>query len=137
MRFVDVIVEQQNFHVEITVYLIWPLILLWIQVAEMSFFRRVAGFLFRGKVPVLIFKYKGNVQNCISYKGIQLRSPTVMLWERLAEARLRREVLICEQRFHFVPEQMQCFLWEIHLLSVCLTYGTVSFPSDITAQFYF
>lgn len=92
MRFVDVIVEQQNFHVEITVYLIWPLILLWIQVAEMSFFRRVAGLFFRDKVPVLIFKYKGNVQNCISYKGIQLRSPTVMLWERLAEARLRREV---------------------------------------------
>lgn len=90
MRFVDVIVEQQNFHVEITVYLIWPLILLWIQVAEMSFFRRVAGLFFRDKVPVLIFK--GNVQNCISYKGIQLRSPTVMLWERLAEARLRREV---------------------------------------------
>lgn len=60
-----------------------------------------------------------------------------MLWERLAEARLRREVLICEQRFGFVPEQMQCLLWEIHLLSVCLTNGTVSFPSDITAQFYF
>lgn len=58
-----------------------------------------------------------------------------MLWERLAEARLRREVLICE--FGFVPEQMQCLLWETHLLSVCLTIGTVSFPSDITAQFYF
>ncbi|MCJ8749343.1 hypothetical protein PDJAM_G00175160 [Pangasius djambal] len=46
----------------------------------------------RSSVLVLIFKNKGDMQNCSNYRGIKLMSHTVKLWERVGEARLRKFV---------------------------------------------
>uniref|UniRef100_A0A3B4DPZ4 ribonuclease H n=1 Tax=Pygocentrus nattereri TaxID=42514 RepID=A0A3B4DPZ4_PYGNA len=50
-----------------------------------------------------IFKNKGDVQSCSNYRGIKLMSHTMKVWERVVEARLRREVQISEQQFGFMP----------------------------------
>ncbi|KAG2463798.1 RTJK polymerase, partial [Polypterus senegalus] len=52
----------------------------------------------RRSVLVLIFKNKGDVQNCSNYRGIKLISRSMKLWERVVEAmaRLRRGVMISE-----------------------------------------
>lgn len=41
---------------------------------------------------VLIFKNKGEVQNCSNHRGLKLMKCTIKLWERVAEARLRGAV---------------------------------------------
>ena len=53
-------------------------------------------------VLVPIFKNKGDVQSCSNYRGIKLISHTMKLWERVVEARLRREVTISEQQYGFM-----------------------------------
>ncbi|KAL5555076.1 hypothetical protein UlMin_037312 [Ulmus minor] len=40
-------------------------------------------------IVVLIYKNKGDIQNCLNYKGINLMSHTTKLWERVIEQRLR------------------------------------------------
>uniref|UniRef100_A0A3Q3LST9 Protein odr-4 homolog n=1 Tax=Mastacembelus armatus TaxID=205130 RepID=A0A3Q3LST9_9TELE len=57
----------------------------------------------RRSVLVPIFKNKGDVQSCGNNRGIKLMSHTMKLWERVAEARLRSEVSICEQQYGFMP----------------------------------
>ena len=54
---------------------------------------------------VPIFKNKGDVQSCSNYRGIKLISHTMKLWERVVEARLRREVMINEQQYGFMPRE--------------------------------
>ena len=54
---------------------------------------------------VPIFKNKGDVQSCSNYRGIKLISHTMKLWERVVEARLRREVTISEQQYGFMPRK--------------------------------
>ena len=54
---------------------------------------------------VLIFKNKGDVQSCGNYRGINLMSHTMKLWERVVEARLREEVSICEQQCGFMAKK--------------------------------
>ena len=49
-------------------------------------------------VLVLVFKNKGDVQSCSSYSGMKM-------WERVVEAGLRDEVVICEQQYGFIPRQ--------------------------------
>ncbi|KAI5624691.1 hypothetical protein C0J50_15497 [Silurus asotus] len=56
-------------------------------------------------VLVPIFKHKGDVQSCSNYRGINLISHTMKLWERVVEARLREEVTICEQQYGFMPRK--------------------------------
>ena len=56
-------------------------------------------------VLVPIFKNKGDVQSCSNYRGIKLISHTMKLWERVVEARLRREVTINEQQYGFMPRK--------------------------------
>ncbi|MCJ8737953.1 hypothetical protein PDJAM_G00030010 [Pangasius djambal] len=46
----------------------------------------------RSSVLVPIFKNKGDVQNCSNYRGIKLMSHTMKLWERVVEARLRKDM---------------------------------------------
>ena len=53
---------------------------------------------------VLIFKNKGDLQSCGSYRRIKLMSHTMKLWGRVVEARLRTEVSICEQQYGFIPK---------------------------------
>ncbi|KAK3525608.1 hypothetical protein QTP70_000428 [Hemibagrus guttatus] len=59
----------------------------------------------RRSVLVPIFKNKGDVQSCSSYRGIKLMSHTMKLWERVVEARLRKVVEICEQQYGFMPRK--------------------------------
>ncbi|KAK3515943.1 hypothetical protein QTP86_004940, partial [Hemibagrus guttatus] len=56
-------------------------------------------------VLVPIFKNKGDVQSCSNYRGIKLMSHTMKLWERVVEARLRKVVEICEQKYGFMPRK--------------------------------
>ncbi|KAK3565948.1 hypothetical protein QTP86_023273, partial [Hemibagrus guttatus] len=59
----------------------------------------------RRSVLVPIFKNKGDVQSCSSYRGIKLMSHIMKLWERVVEARLRKVVEICEQQYGFMPRK--------------------------------
>ncbi|KAK3541917.1 hypothetical protein QTP86_008097 [Hemibagrus guttatus] len=59
----------------------------------------------RRSVLVPIFKNKGDVQSCSNYRGINLMSHTMKLWERVVEARLRKVVDICEQQYGFMPRK--------------------------------
>ena len=54
---------------------------------------------------VPIFKNKADVQSCSNYRGVKLISHTMKLWERVVEARLRREVIISEQQYGFMPRK--------------------------------
>ena len=59
----------------------------------------------RRGVLVPVFKNKGDVQSCGNDRGIKLMSYTIKLWERVAEARLRTAVSICEQQYGFMPKK--------------------------------
>ena len=48
--------------------------------------------------------YKGkDIKECGNYRGIKLMSHIMKLWERIIEARMRKEVTIAEQQFGFMP----------------------------------
>ncbi len=55
----------------------------------------------RKSVLVPIFKNKGDVQSCNSYRGIKLTCHAIKIWERVVDARLRRVVTISEEQFGF------------------------------------
>ena len=50
-----------------------------------------------------IFKNKGDIQECVNYRGIKLTSHTLKIWEQIIEKRLREKVLISDQQFGFMP----------------------------------
>lgn len=53
------------------------------------------------RTSIVIFKNKGDGQNCSNYRRIELIRHTIKLWERAVEAKLRREVTISEQQCGF------------------------------------
>ena len=57
----------------------------------------------RRSVVVLLHKGKGDIKKCGNYRGIKLMSHTMKLWERVIEARMRKEMMIAEQQFEFMP----------------------------------
>ena len=57
----------------------------------------------RRSVLVPLYKGKGDIKECGNYRGIKLMSHTMKLWERIIEARIRKEVTIAEQQFGFMP----------------------------------
>ena len=57
----------------------------------------------RRSVLVPLYKGKGDIKECGNYRGIKLMSHTMKLWERVIEARIRKEVTIAEQQFGFMP----------------------------------
>ncbi|KAM1110894.1 hypothetical protein ACFX19_010231 [Malus domestica] len=57
----------------------------------------------RKSTLVPIYKNKGDVQNCMNYRGIKLMSHTMKLWERVIEHRLRQETLVSDNQFEFMP----------------------------------
>ena len=57
----------------------------------------------RRSVLVPLYKGKGDIKECGNYQGIKLMSHTMKLWERIIEARIRKEVTIAEQQFGFMP----------------------------------
>ena len=52
---------------------------------------------------VPFYKGKGDIKEYGNYHGIKLTSHTMKLWERVFEARLRKEVWVVEQQFGFMP----------------------------------
>ena len=50
-----------------------------------------------------IFKNKGDIQSCSNYRGIQLISHTMQLWERVVERRLISELTFSEQQYGYLP----------------------------------
>ena len=57
----------------------------------------------RRSVLVPLYKGKEDNKECANYRGIKLMSHTMKLWERVIEARIRKEVTIAEQQFWFMP----------------------------------
>ena len=57
----------------------------------------------RRSMLVPLYKAKGDIKECGNYQGIKLMSRTMNLWERVIEARIRKEVTITEQQFVFIP----------------------------------
>ena len=57
----------------------------------------------RRSVLVSLYKGKGDIKKCGSYRGIKLMSHTMKLREREIEARIRKEVTIAQQQFGFMP----------------------------------
>ncbi|XP_070025975.1 uncharacterized protein [Nicotiana sylvestris] len=56
----------------------------------------------RCSLMILLFKNKGDIQNCNNYRGIKLLSHTMKVWERVVEDRVRRAVSISENQFGFM-----------------------------------
>ncbi|KAG8235168.1 hypothetical protein J437_LFUL015208 [Ladona fulva] len=50
----------------------------------------------RRNILVSLYKAKGDVQDCGNYRGINLISHAMNIWERIVEARIRRETKISE-----------------------------------------
>jgi len=57
----------------------------------------------RSSTVILLYKNKGDIQDCNNFRGIKLLSHTMKLWERVIERRLRKYVLISENQFGFMP----------------------------------
>jgi hypothetical protein len=57
----------------------------------------------RQTILVPIFKNKGNVQSGTNYRGINLMSHTLKLWERIIEYLLRGLTNITKNQFDFMP----------------------------------
>ena len=56
----------------------------------------------RNSTIIPLYKNKGDVQNCNSYRGIKLLSHTMKLWECVIEGRLRADIKISENQFGFM-----------------------------------
>ncbi|XP_019238846.1 PREDICTED: uncharacterized protein LOC109218899 [Nicotiana attenuata] len=52
---------------------------------------------------IVLYKNKGDIQNCNNYRGIKLLSHTMKVWERVIEGRMRRSVSISDNQFGFMP----------------------------------
>ena len=57
----------------------------------------------RDSVLVLIFKEKGDIQECNNYRGIKLLTHTFKIWERVLGRRVRECTDIHESQFGFMP----------------------------------
>ena len=57
----------------------------------------------RRSVLVSLYKGKADIKECGNYRGIKLMSHSMKLWERVIEARIRKEVTIDKQQFGFMP----------------------------------
>ena len=57
----------------------------------------------RSSTIIPIYKKKGDIQQCGSYRGIKLMSHTMKLWERVIDARLRTTSEVAPNPFGFVP----------------------------------
>ena len=52
---------------------------------------------------ILIYKDKGDIQDCGNYRGIKLMSHIMKIWERIIDRRLREETTIGDEQFGFIP----------------------------------
>lgn len=49
------------------------------------------------------YKEKGNIQECGNYRGINLMSRKMKIWEKIIDQRLREEITTGEEQFGFMP----------------------------------
>ena len=56
----------------------------------------------RKSILTLIYKNKGDIQNCANYRGIKLMSDTMKLQEIVIENRIRAETLVLNNQFGFM-----------------------------------
>ena len=56
----------------------------------------------RRSVLVPIYKNKGDIMECGSFRGIKLMSHTMKIWERIVDNRIRSEVVISQEQFGFM-----------------------------------
>ena len=61
-----------------------------------------------------LYKNKGDIQDYLNYRGINLMSHTMKLWERVIKHRLRHHAMIVENQFGFMPGRS--IIEAIHLL---------------------
>ena len=57
----------------------------------------------RKSIIIPIYKNKGDAHQCGNYRGVKLTSHTMKIWERVIEARLRRDIEIGDQQYGFMP----------------------------------
>jgi len=57
----------------------------------------------RFSTVILLYKNKGDIQDCNNYRGIKLFGHTMKLWERVIEKRLRKNISISENQIGFMP----------------------------------
>nr|CCH50954.1 T1.2 [Malus x robusta] len=57
----------------------------------------------RNSTLVPIYKNKGDIQNCMNYRGIKLMSHTMKLLARVIEHRLRQKTRVSDNQFKFMP----------------------------------
>ena len=57
----------------------------------------------RDSVLVPLYKGKGDVRECGSYRGVKLFEPAVKVLERVLEKRLRRKIVVDEMQCGFMP----------------------------------
>ena len=58
----------------------------------------------RNNILIPLFKNKGDVQVCGNYRGINLLSHQMKLWERVMKRRIRQETMIRKNQFGFSQE---------------------------------
>ena len=56
----------------------------------------------RDSVIVPIFKEKGDIRDCGNYRGTNMISHTMKIWERIIDRRLREETRMGEEQFGFM-----------------------------------
>ncbi|XP_019237487.1 PREDICTED: uncharacterized protein LOC109217680 [Nicotiana attenuata] len=56
----------------------------------------------RWSLVIPLYKNKGEIQECNSYRGIKIMSHALKVWERMVERRVRRNVTIFENQFRFM-----------------------------------
>ncbi|XP_057543543.1 uncharacterized protein LOC130821782 [Amaranthus tricolor] len=70
----------------------------------------------RVSTRISLFKNKGDAQVCRNYKGIQLLSHTMKSWKRVIEKRIRRDTVITENQFGFMPGRLTTEAYHTYLL---------------------
>ena len=58
--------------------------------------------MWRRSVLVPIYKNKGDIMECGSFRGIKLMSHTMKTWERIVDNRIRSDVVISQEQFGFM-----------------------------------
>ncbi|XP_060212031.1 uncharacterized protein LOC132639606 [Lycium barbarum] len=56
----------------------------------------------RWSTMVPLYMNKDDIQSCNNYRGIKLLSPTMKVWERVVELRIKKNVSISENQFGFM-----------------------------------
>jgi hypothetical protein len=55
---------------------------------------------------LLIFKGKRDIQKCGDYRRIKLMSHSIKIWKKMIKKRIRREAIISENQFGFMPGKL-------------------------------